>query len=109
MTALYSTEPVTILGVRWRYAFDRFGHGEYEYFSEHAKCWYLRCLYNHQKFGLVTIAELNRALYQPNRSAINAARDAIKGAPRNMSHSAEQAAEHFHLVSQSANMQFNLI
>jgi hypothetical protein len=95
MTALYGTEPVLILGTRWRYAIDSKGYGDYQYAD--ARNWLPFAVYNHKRQGLMTLAELRAALYTPNRAAIEAARQAINTTPD------------FQLRPTPSAMQFNLI
>lgn len=98
MTALYSTEPVLILGTRWRYAINDKGRGAFQYLAERwSTAWLDFDLYNHKRQGLITLAELHAALYEPNRAAIEAARKAINTAPA------------FQLRPAPTGMQFNLI
>lgn len=98
MTALYSTEPVLILGTRWRYAINSKGRGAFQYLAEcRSTAWLDFDTYSHKRQGLITLAELHAALYEPNRAAIEAARRAINTTPA------------FTLTAPTAAMQFNLI
>lgn len=98
MTALYSTDPVLILGTRWRYAINSKGRGAFQYLAE---CWSTAWLdfdtYSHKRQGLITLAELHAALYEPNRAAIETARKAINATPA------------FQLRPAPSAMQFTLI
>lgn len=98
MTALYSTEPVNIVGTAWRYAIDeRTGRGAFQYFDCDCSTWFPFDVYQHKRHGLVTLAELHRALYEPNRRKIEEARKLADIRPT------------FTLTAPVAAMQFNLI
>ena len=75
-TALYSTEPVRIRGTEWRFAIDpQTGRGAYQW-RRHNVTWQPMECYPNRVLGLVTLAELDRAIYQPQRDRIQAARQA---------------------------------
>lgn len=72
---LYSTDPLNLRGTLWRFAIDAgTGRGEFQY--QDAGRWLPLSLYNHRAHGLVTLNELDRALYQPSRNEIQTAREA---------------------------------
>lgn len=75
-TALYSTEPARIRDTQWRFAIDpHTGRGEYQW-RRHQDQWQPLACYPHRVLGLVTLSELDRAIYQPQRDSIQAAREA---------------------------------
>ena len=75
-TALYSTPTATIRAIEWRFSIDPFtGRGGYQWRTL-TGTWAPLETYPHRKYGLVTLAELDRAIYQPHRDTIAAAREA---------------------------------
>ena len=67
-TALYSTPTATIRAIEWRFSIDPFtGRGGYQWRTL-TGTWAPLETYPHRKYGLVTLAELDRAIYQPHRS-----------------------------------------
>ena len=98
MIALYSTDPVLILGTRWAHLIDaKTGRGGF-YWQDGTMRHYLPFdAYNHRTHGLVTLAELHAAILEPNREAITKARKAIDARPA------------YQLTPPPSAMQFNLI
>lgn len=77
MQALYSTDPVTIRGTSWRYAIRADdGRGEYQWQRHQSEAWLPLAVYPHRVLGLITLAQLDRAIYEPQRDRIAAARAA---------------------------------
>lgn len=75
-TALYSTPPVLIRCIQWRFAIDPFtGRGSYQW-RKHCDQWLSLEAYPHRMHGMVTLAELDRIIYQPMSGIIGAAREA---------------------------------
>ena len=73
-TALYSTPTATIRAIEWRFSIDPFtGRGGYQWRTLTGS-WAPLETYPHRRYGLVTLAELDRAIYQPHRDTIAAAR-----------------------------------
>ena len=75
-TALYSTPTATIRTVEWRFAIDpHTGRGAYQWRTL-TGAWAPLETYPHRRYGLVTLAELDRLIYQPMSGIIGAAREA---------------------------------
>lgn len=98
-TPLYSTEAIRIRDVEWRFAIDaQTGRGGYEW-RKHQPQWQSLHCYPHRTLGLVTLNQLDRALYQPNRNEIATARTACV-----------RVAQAFQLTTQQmAHRQFSLL
>ena len=96
MTALFSTEPVLILGTRWRYAIAaRTGRGSFQWLC--GGKWLDKALYSAPVHGLASFHELHAAVFEPNREAITKARKAINARPA------------YQLTPPPSAMQFSLI
>ncbi len=77
MHPLYSTDTLLIRDVQWRFAISaETGRGEFQW-RKHQSEWQGLDCYPHRALGLVTLNQLDRALYQPNRQEIATAREAV--------------------------------
>ena len=75
--SLYSTPTATVRGTQWRFAIrERDARGEYQFLDAFGR-WIPFALYEHRRQGLVTLNDLDQALYQPHRASIAQARALI--------------------------------
>jgi len=74
--SLYATAPATVGTHAWRFTIDSAtGRGGYEFCRD--GFWLPFHRYEPRKHGLVTLNELDQALYHPNRASIAQARAAV--------------------------------
>ena len=96
--SLYSTPTATVRGIQWRFAIrEQDARGEYQFLDQWDR-WIPFCLYEHRRQGLVTLNELDRALYQPHRASIAQARASIDRMGRDFTLQAQAAPQQHRLI-----------